>query len=153
MHGPKPSGSDALSSADIETIASHQRARLGALLDEVLPRNAFWARKLAGLDVHDFDRFPLTTKADLVADQEAHPPLGSIASYPADRYVAYHQTSGTRGRPLAVLDTVESWEWWTDCWQAVYRAAGVTPQDRIFFAFGFGPFIGFWSAFSGARRL
>jgi phenylacetate-CoA ligase len=153
MHDLEPSASDAFERADGEVIASHQHARLAALLHEILPRNAFWARKLAGVDASDFDRFPLTSKADLVADQEAHPPLGSIASYPADRYVAFHQTSGTRGRPLAVLDTAESWEWWTHCWQAVYRAAGVTPRDRVFFAFGFGPFIGFWSAFSGARRL
>jgi len=25
---------------------------------------------------------------------------------------------------LAILDTAESWAWWADCWQAVYRAAG-----------------------------
>jgi phenylacetate-CoA ligase len=35
----------------------------------------------------------------------------------------------------------------------VYAAAGVTSRDRIFFAFSFGPFIGFWSAYSGAQRL
>jgi len=35
----------------------------------------------------------------------------------------------------------------------VYRAAGVTAADRLFFAFSFGPFIGFWSAFGGAERL
>jgi phenylacetate-CoA ligase len=35
----------------------------------------------------------------------------------------------------------------------VYRAAGVGPGDRIFFAFSFGPFIGFWSAFDAARRI
>ena len=52
-----------------------------------------------------------------------------------------------------VLDTAESWRWWTDCWSAVYRASGVTAADRIFFAFGFGPFIGFWSAFAGAQAL
>src|SRR6185436_338159 len=59
----------------------------------------------------------------------------------------------TRGRPLVVLDTAGSWEWWVECWRLVYGAAGVTDADRVFFAFGFGPFIGFWSAFSGARRL
>jgi phenylacetate-CoA ligase len=35
----------------------------------------------------------------------------------------------------------------------VYRAAGVTPRDRVFFAFSFGPFIGFWSAYEGSQRL
>jgi phenylacetate-CoA ligase len=127
----------------------------------VLPRNAFWARKLAaaggpppgGWTWDAFRALPLTTKAELVADQEEAPPLGTIATYPASDYVAFHQTSGTRGRPLTVLDTARSWEWWSECWEQVYRAAGVTAADRVFFAFGFGPFIGFWSAFAGARRL
>jgi phenylacetate-CoA ligase len=88
-----------------------------------------------------------------VADQADHPPLGSIATYDPARYVAYHQTSGTTGRPLLVLDTAESWDWWIRCWLEVYRAAGVTAADRVFFAFSFGPFIGFWSAFEAARRL
>lgn len=39
------------------------------------------------------------------------------------------------------------------CWAFVYRAAGVGPEDRVFFAFSFGPFIGFWSAFDAATRL
>jgi phenylacetate-CoA ligase len=29
----------------------------------------------------------------------------------------------------------------------------VQPDDRVFFAFSFGPFIAFWSAFSGAEQL
>ena len=64
-----------------------------------------------------------------------------------------HQTSGTTGRPLRLLDTPESWEWWRECWQPIYRAAGVTARDRVFFAFSFGPFVGFWSAFACAERL
>src|SRR5437899_3149538 len=35
----------------------------------------------------------------------------------------------------------------------IYRSAGVQSNDRVFFAFSFGPFIGFWSAFSGSERL
>ena len=127
----------------------------------MLPRNRFWSDRLgeAGesfLRVPGWDAFqalPFTGKAELVADQQDHPPLGRIATYPRDRYVAFHQTSGTLGRPMAVLDTHESWAWWARCWQEVYRAAGVTAADRILFAFGFGPFIGFWSAFAGARAL
>ncbi len=127
----------------------------------MLPRNRFWADRLGeagesflrapGWDA--FQALPFTGKADLVADQQDHPPLGRIATYPRESYVAFHQTSGTFGRPMAVLDTHESWAWWARCWQEVYRAAGVTAADRILFAFGFGPFIGFWSAFAGARAL
>lgn len=93
------------------------------------------------------------TKSDLVADQEAHPPFGTIATYPPDHYAKYHQTSGTKGEPLAVIDTLDGWAWWVECWQDVYASADVTARDRLFFAFSFGPFIGFWSAYSGAQHL
>src|SRR5207249_2139579 len=73
--------------------------------------------------------------------------------YPIERYVRLHQTSGTTGRPVRMLDTRESWQWWRECWRPIYRAAGVTAADRIFFAFSFGPFVGFWSAFAGAEQL
>ncbi len=66
-----------------------------------------------------------------------------------------HQTSGSGGdQPLRWLDTEASWEWWLRIWAShVYPAAEVTSDDRVFFAFSFGPFIGFWSAFGGAERL
>jgi phenylacetate-CoA ligase len=147
----------ALETCPADRLRQHQLERLNALLKEVLPANAFYARRFGRIDEpitwDGFHALPFTTKAELVADQEAHPPLGSIATYPRERYVTYHQTSGTTGRPLVVLDTRESWEWWSECWQYVYKAAGVTAQDRIFFAFSFGPFIGFWAAHAAARWL
>jgi phenylacetate-CoA ligase len=76
-----------------------------------------------------------------------------IATFAREEYVAYHQTSGTTGHPLVILDTPGSWRWWAECWRYVYAAAGVTSADRIAFAFSFGPFIGFWSAFDAARQL
>jgi len=48
---------------------------------------------------------------------------------------------------------VESWDWMLDNWLRVYGAAGVSPQDHIFFAFSFGPFLGFWTAFECAAKL
>src|SRR4029077_16082492 len=91
----------------------------------------------------------------LVGDQAAKPPFGTNLTFPLDRYVRFHQTSGSSGElPLRWLDTVESWSWWERIWSDhVYPAAGVGAADRIFFAFSFGPFIGFWSAFGGAQRL
>jgi phenylacetate-CoA ligase len=143
--------------ADPERIAAAQLERLERLLAAILPANGFYARKLQGvrgpIDWTAFRALPLTTKAELVEDQQAAGPLGTQATYPRERYVAYHQTSGTKGRPLMVLDTAESWQWWLECWQYVYRAAGVSGADRIFFAFSFGPFIGFWSAHGAAQRL
>jgi phenylacetate-CoA ligase len=54
---------------------------------------------------------------------------------------------------LKILDTQESWDWWAECWMSVYQSAGVTRDDIVFLAFSFGPFIGFWSAYEGAKRL
>ncbi|MGH6830987.1 MAG: phenylacetate--CoA ligase family protein, partial [Methylocella sp.] len=74
-------------------------------------------------------------------------------TFSLERYIRLHQTSGTTGKPLYWLDTAESWQWWAECWKVIFQAAGVGPGDRIFFAFSFGPFIGFWSGWEGAREL
>jgi len=127
---------------------------------EILRGNAFYRRKLGAAAIESADTIltrwrdvPFTTKAELSRDQAEHPPYGTALTYPLERYVRLHQTSGTTGRPLRILDTAESWRWWAGVWETVYRAAGVTAGDRIFFCFSFGPFIGFWSAFAGAELI
>ena len=35
----------------------------------------------------------------------------------------------------------------------IFQAAGVHSEDRIYFPFSFGPFIGFWAGWEGARKL
>lgn len=133
---------------------AHQRARLDAMLREVLATNPFYRRKLgASVSLDDWDSLPFTTKSELSADQAEHPPYGTALTYPLERYIRLHQTSGTTGKPLRILDTTESWDWWRGLWRRIYGAAGVTSADRIFFAFSFGPFVGFWSAFAGAEAL
>lgn len=97
-------------------------------------------------------KLPFTTKRELAEDQHANTPFGRNHSYPESSYIRYHQTSGTSGRPLKVLDTKESWDWWQDCWLEVLRSAGVTSNDRLFLAFSFGPFIGFWAAYEAAKK-
>src|SRR2546423_4459691 len=146
------SGLDALETG---TDAERRRAqweRLAARLSELRRTNQFYGAKLSD-QARRLGDLPFTTKTELSEDQAARPPFGTNLTYPIERYVRLHQTSGTTGRPLRLLDTAESWEWWRECWQPIYRAAGVTARDRIFFAFSFGPFVGFWSAFAGAERL
>ena len=149
-----------LENASRSLIEEHQLARLQLGLSRILPHNRFYEEKLLVntpsltlQNIDDLSSFPYTTKQELVADQELHPLFGSNLTYPLNEYIRLHQTSGTTGRPLKVLDTQESWDWWADCWMSVYQAAGVTRADIVFLAFGFGPFIGFWSAYEGAKRL
>lgn len=145
-----------------EALTQIELKRLQLQLEQLLSSNPFYKRKLgtAGITraedirtLEDYRRLPFTTKQELSADQLAHPPYGSDLTFPRHQYVRVHQTSGTTGEPLRWLDTAESWRWWARCWAAVYRAAGVTAMDRIFFAFSFGPFIGFWSAYEGAHLV
>ena len=133
--------------------------RLNGMLDEVLRTNEFYRRKLQGCverpveGLQPFSELPFTTKQELVDDQLTQPPFGSDLTYPLERYVRVHQTSGTTGRPMYWLDTEASWDWWGECWKAVLEAAGVGSEDRIFFPFSFGPFVGFWSGWEGARKV
>ena len=134
-----------------------QLERLRALLAEILPRNRFVAQRLGDFgalrDLADFTaRVPFTHKAELVADQAAHPPYGSNLTFPSAAYTRFCQTSGTTGRPLAILDTNESWQWMLGNWRCIYAAAGVAPGARVYFAFSFGPFLGFWTAFEAAAQ-
>lgn len=151
--------------ADRDALDAHQGRRLAELLERTYGPNAFYTRKLGtvrawegGLDPAGglksmLRRLPFTTKAELIADQEAHPPWGTARSRSLDEYTRYCQTSSTTGSPLRWADTNESWQWMLDCWKMVYRAAHVGPGERIFFPFSFGPFLGFWTAFEAGCQL
>jgi len=142
-------------------LAAAQGRRLAQLLLSIYGRNTFYTRKLdqAGIDVRalrlpeDLATLPLTTKAELNADQAANPPWGTALTEPIEKYTRYCQTSSTTGRPLRWIDTNENWQWMLECWKAVYRGAGVGPGDRVFFPFSFGPFLGFWAGFEAGYQI
>ena len=150
--------------ADRHTLVAQQARRLVKLLRDIYGRNPFYTRKLdaAGIRPGDIDtldlpgdlpKLPLTTRAELLADQAANPPWGTVLTEDISRYTRYNHTSSTTGRPLRWIDTNESWQWMLECWKAVYRGARVGPADRILFGFSFGPFLGFWTAFDAACQL
>ena len=138
-----------------------QYQKLRAMLEEIWERNTFYTQKFKAAQItpgdirslDDLHLLPLTTKHEIVSDQLAHPPFGTNTTYPLKSYIRFHQTSGTTGVPFRVLDTEESWHWWGRCWAHVLSGAGLTSEDRLFEAFSFGPFIGFWSAVEGARQV
>lgn len=138
-----------------------QLAALNRLIAQIAPTNRFYRPKLAaakGLDGFESlsafrARMPFTTKAELADDQASHPPYGSTLTFPTDTYTRFHQTSGTSGRPIVWLDDPESWQWVLDNWKIVWQNAGAVRGDKAFFAFSFGPFLGFWAAFDSAVQL
>jgi phenylacetate-CoA ligase len=144
--------------ADLLTL---QLKKLNSLYRSLFPINAFYARKLhdGGLvsaafeSLDDLQRLPFTTKQELLDDQAAHPPFGTNLTAHVNQFARYHQTSGSTGQPLRWLDTPTSWTWMLDCWRLIYEMSWVSHDDRIFFPFSFGPFLGFWAAFDGAARM
>jgi len=147
-------GKETLGRAGLE---SYQQTRLQEMLNVVLRENPFYRKKLvvAGQTptAGDLQELPFTMKSELLADAADHPPYGSNLTFSPEKYVRLHQTSGTKGRPLVVLDTAESWSAWKRCWAVIYRAAGLVPGDRIYVAFSFGLFAGFWAAYESAPDL
>jgi phenylacetate-CoA ligase len=143
--------------AEIEKL---QLQRLQTLVKELWAGNRFYQKKLteAGVDegISSLAAFsqamPFTSKAEIERDRELAPPYGTNLTYPLDQYSRLCQSSGTSGTPLAWNDTQESWAALLDCWDEVYRAAGVGKADLVFFASSFGPFLGFWTAFESATR-
>jgi phenylacetate-CoA ligase len=95
----------------------------------------------------------MTSRHELVRDRLDHPPYGTNLTFPLETYTRCHQTSGTTTVPIRWLDTPESWSHIVGNWVQILGAAGVTTRDRFFFAFSFGPFLGFWSALEAVQRL
>ena len=137
-----------------------QLEKLRSVLRAILPANPFHSGRLQGTEltpeVASLEEFtalcPLTTKSDLVEDQRDNPPYGSNHSEPINAFTRFCQTSGTTAQPLAILDTPAGWDWMLANWAQIYSAAKIQPGDAIYFAFSFGPFLGFWTAFEAAAK-
>lgn len=134
--------------ANVELLEDYQLSRLNRVLSEVLKVDGFYRKKLGThalqlSSINELRTLPCLNKSEIdIGD-------GSPArfhTYSSVCYSRFHRTSGTRGRPMPVMDTTNDWEWWIETWQYVLDAGQVTDTDIAFMAFSFGPFIGFWSA-------
>ena len=131
------------------------------LIHQIYPSNEFYYHKLkdSGL-MKDTSRLlffsnyiTLTSKHEIALNQLLYPPYGTNLTYPLEAYNRLHQTSGTTTNLLRWLDTPESWNYMLNNWTRIYSAAKLINEDRLYFAFSFGPFLGFWTAFEAASRL
>lgn len=153
--------SDVTAPLDRDRLQAVQWRKLRSILLSVTGGEGFYASRLqaAGAVISSMDnvtdyirQVPFTTKEELLQDRLAHPPFGTHLTQPLETYTRFCQTSGTSsGQPVAWLDTPESWEAMLACWRQVYEAAELEKGvDRLFFAFSFGPFLGFWTAYEAA---
>ncbi len=79
----------------------------------------------------DLARLPFTTKAELRASQEAHPPLGAHTAVPLREVARIHKTSGSTGRPLYIAMTRRDAALTNECGARAFWAAGLRPDHLV----------------------
>src|SRR6516225_5392341 len=90
-------------------LERYQLERLNALLDQILPANQFYAQKLARVkrpveSLAELADWPCTFKEELLGHARDGDAVANL-TWPLAKYSRFHQTSGTTGRPMVVLDT------------------------------------------------
>jgi phenylacetate-CoA ligase len=104
--------------------------------------------------LQDVRHIPFLTRDEWMDAQIAAPPYGDILAAPETVAIRHHLTSGTTGRqPIRVLDGMKDWEWIAEMWCYAFWGFGVRPADRVFVAFGYGSFIGFWGAHYACEKI
>lgn len=106
--------------------------------------------------LEDFNtKVPIIDKPDLMRIQESHAddPFKGRDPSGAEHHLYAFQTSGTTGTPLQEAITQPATMAVGDAWNYGFWRCGVRPDDTFYFAFPFGTFLGFWSAYWGVRRL
>ena len=96
----------------------------------------------------DLARVPFTTKEDLRDNY----PFG-LFSVPMSNVVRLHASSGTTGKATVVGYTKRDIETWSELMARCFSAAGLTKNDIIHNAYGYGLFTGGLGAHYGAERL
>ncbi|HZV81692.1 MAG TPA: phenylacetate--CoA ligase [Geobacteraceae bacterium] len=96
----------------------------------------------------DLARLPFTTKEDLRLNY----PYGMFA-VPLREVVRIHSSSGTTGKPTVVGYTKNDIKTWSNLVARFMTAAGVTHDDVVQIAFGYGMFTGAFGLHYGAETI
>ena len=139
-----------------DEMQSLQSARLVKVVDKVYHNVEFYRKKMqaVGLEpgdirgIEDLSKLPYTTKLDLRDNY----PFGLFA-VPMSEVVRVHASSGTTGKATVVGYTRRDIEIWSECVARAMSQAGITKEDRIQIAYGYGLFTGGLGAHYGAEHL
>jgi len=139
-----------------EEIEQLQLERLQATLNRVHKSVTCYRKKFdnAGISPEDVQcladlaKLPFTTKDDLRLNY----PYGMFA-VPLREVVRIHSSSGTTGKPTVVGYTRNDIKMWSNLVGRVLTAAGVTHDDVVQIAFGYGMFTGAFGLHYGAETI
>ncbi len=133
-----------------------QSARLVKTVERVYHNVPFYRKKMQelGLEpgdikgIEDLQKLPFTTKNDL---RDTYP-FGLFAA-PQSEIVRVHASSGTTGKATVVGYTRKDLDIWSECVARALTMAGVSRNDIIQVAYGYGLFTGGLGAHGGAEKL
>jgi phenylacetate-CoA ligase len=139
-----------------EEMEQLQLERLQATLNRVYKnvtcyRNKFKEAGIVPEDVRslaDLSKLPFTTKEDLRLNY----PYGMFA-VPLREVVRIHSSSGTTGKPTVVGYTKHDIKVWSNLVARFMTAAGVTSDDVVQIAFGYGLFTGAFGLHYGSEMI
>jgi phenylacetate-CoA ligase len=136
---------------DLKSEAELERAQLEGLkwtLKHAWAGSAFYRRKMQDAAVNpedirnldDLRRLPFTSADDLRIEYPF--PLLAV---PFDKVVRIHASSGTTGKRKVLCYTAKDIRDWADMFARCYEMAGLTREDRVQIAVGYG----LWTAGAG----
>ncbi|MDD2364967.1 MAG: phenylacetate--CoA ligase [Desulfuromonadaceae bacterium] len=139
-----------------EELEQLQLERLQATLNRVYKsvpcyRNKFNELGIVPEDVSslsDLSKLPFTTKEDLRLNY----PYGMFA-VPLREVVRIHSSSGTTGKPTVVGYTKNDLKMWSNLVARIMTAAGLTHDDVVQIAFGYGMFTGGFGMHYGSETI
>ncbi len=139
-----------------DELAHLQSARLVKQVDRVYHNVEHYRKKMQAVGIEpgdikgieDLHKLPYTTKDDL---RDTYP-FGMFAA-PMSEIVRTHASSGTTGKATVVGYTKRDLEIWAECVARAFTMAGVTKDDRMQIAYGYGLFTGGLGAHYGAENL
>lgn len=139
-----------------EALEALQLKRLRQVVQRVYHNVGFYKKAFdkAGVSpdnlktLEDLKRFPMTTKQDLRDNY----PFGLFAT-PMSNIVRLHASSGTTGASTVVSYTRQDIETWAELMGRCFVAAGLTKNDIIHNAYGYGLFTGGLGAHYGAEKI
>lgn len=139
-----------------EDLEQLQLERLQATLNRAYKSVACYKKKFdqAGINpeeirsLDDLAQLPFTTKEDLRLNY----PYGMFA-VPLREVVRIHSSSGTTGKPTVVGYTKNDIHTWSNLVARFMTAAGVTHDDVVQIAFGYGMFTGAFGLHYGSETI
>ncbi|MBE6357463.1 MAG: phenylacetate--CoA ligase [Lentisphaerae bacterium] len=140
----------------VETLRDIQLTRLQKIVRHAYDNVEFFRKRMDDMQVKpddvktltDIQKLPFSKKVDL---RDTYP--FGLCAVPMSEVVRLHASSGTTGKPIVVAYTKEDLDVWAEVMKRGLAGAGLSKNDIIQIAYGYGLFTGGLGAHCGCEAL